>query len=92
MPVYLGSISFSAGLQSIGLISGLLSLDVFRHHLPFQFALGTNTKLLHHSYVSSMPSVTITCCLYSLFSSSSGAPAKHMLPFLGATDTANCLL
>ena len=56
-PVSFGSISFSVGPLCIGLIGTWLSLAGSKHNHTLPFALGTTTKLLHHSDISSMPRV-----------------------------------
>ena len=50
------SISFSVGPLCIGLINAWLSHAGSKHSHTLPFALGTNTKLLHHSAISSTPS------------------------------------
>ena len=47
--------SFNIGPLCIGLINGWLSCTGPKHNCTLPFALGTNTKLLHHSAVSSTP-------------------------------------
>ena len=46
---------FSVGPLCIGLINAWLSHAGSKHSLTLPFALGTNTKLLHHSAVLSIP-------------------------------------
>ena len=52
----LGSISFSVGPLCISLINAWLSCAGSKHSCTLPFALGTTTKLLHHSAISSTPS------------------------------------
>ena len=81
MPASLGRISFSVGPLWTGLISTSLSLAGSSYSLTLQFALGTNTKLLHHLDVSSthraiiIPPSVVSIALFKR------VPAKHMLPF-----------
>ena len=49
----LGSISFNVGPLYIGLINAWYSHAGSKHNLTLPLALGTNTKLLHHSATSS---------------------------------------
>ena len=51
----LGGISFNVGPIWMGLISAWFSLTSSNHSLTLPFALGTNTKLLHHSVNLSIP-------------------------------------
>ena len=51
----LGNISLSVGPLCIGLINAWFSHAGSRHSLTLPFTLGTNTKLLHHSTISSTP-------------------------------------
>ena len=60
----LGKILLSVGPLCTGLINAWLSHAGSKHSLTLPFALGTNTKLLHHSDVSSTPSgvmMSISC-------------------------------
>ena len=50
-----GSISFSVGPLRISLINAWLSHTESKHSHTLLFALGINTKLLHHSAISSTP-------------------------------------
>ena len=50
-----GSMSFSIGPLCIGLINTWLSHTGSKHSHTLPFALGTNTKLLHHSAILSTP-------------------------------------
>ena len=52
----LGNILLSVGPLCTGLINSWLSHAGSKHSLTLLLALGTNTKLLHHSDVSSTPS------------------------------------
>ena len=83
MPANHGRMSFNVRPPCTSLISTLLSLDLFRQIVTLPFTLGTSTKLLLHSYVSSMPRGTIICCLCNLFSSSFRGHVVHMLSFWG---------
>ena len=49
----LGKISFNVGPLCTGLINTWFNLTGSKHSLTLPFALGTNTKLLHHSAVLS---------------------------------------
>ena len=51
----LGNMSLSVGPLCINLINAWFSHARSRHNLTLPFTLGTNTKLLHHSAVSSTP-------------------------------------
>ena len=51
----LGTMSFNVGPLCMGLISTWFSLARSKYNLTLPFALGTNTKLLHHSANSSTP-------------------------------------
>ena len=51
--------SFNMGPLQTGLINAWFHLTGSKHNLTLPFALGTNTKLLHHSAVSSIPSGVI---------------------------------
>ena len=51
----LGNMLFDVGPLCMGLISAWFSLTGSKHNLTLLFALGTNTKLLHHSANSSTP-------------------------------------
>ena len=65
-----GSISFSVGLLCISLINTWLSHAGSKHSLTLPLALGTNTKLLHHSAISSIPRgamMSISCSHSSSF-------------------------
>ena len=55
----LGIISFNMGPLCTGLINAWFNLTESKHNLTLPFALGTNTKLLHHSAVLSPPSAVI---------------------------------
>ena len=60
----LGSISFNVGPLSIGHINAWFNWAGSKHNLTLPLALGTNTKLLHHSAVLSTPSgvmISILC-------------------------------
>ena len=48
--------SFNMGPLRTGLINAQFNLAGSKHNLTIPFALGTNTKLLHHSVVLSTPS------------------------------------
>ena len=64
----LGKISLSVGLLCTGLINAWLSCAESKHSLILPLALGTNTKLLHHSNVSSAPNgvmMSISCRHFS---------------------------
>ena len=64
-----GNISFSVGPLCTGLISAYFNWVGSKHSLTLPLALGTGTKLLHHSDTSSIPrGVFVSCC--SLSSSS----------------------
>ena len=54
----------------MGLINAQFDLTGSRHNLTLPFALGTNTKLLHHSAVLSIPSAMIMSNFCSQFNSS----------------------
>ena len=62
--------SFNIGPQCIGLINAWLSHAGSKHNCILPFALGTNTKLLHHSAVSSTPSGIMMSSSCSCWSSS----------------------
>ena len=53
--------SFNVGPLWTGLINAWFNLAGSKHNLTLPFALGTNTKLLHHSTVLSIPSGVIMC-------------------------------
>ena len=55
MLLSLGSILFSVGPLYIGLINAWLSHAGSKHSHTLPFALGTNTKLLHHSAILPTP-------------------------------------
>ena len=55
----LGSTSFNVEPLCRGLINAWFNLTGPKHNLTLPFALGTNTKLLCHSAVSSIPSCVI---------------------------------
>ena len=84
----LGSISFNVGPQCIGFINAWFNHAGSRHSLTLPLALGTNTKLLHHSAVSSTPSGVIIsiCCNWS--NSSLNSFVTHMLHILVVLDMA----
>ena len=65
-----GNISFSVGPMCIGLISAWFNHARSRHGLTIPLALGTNTKLLHHSDISLTPRDAIMSCCCSLSNSS----------------------
>ena len=54
----------------MGLINAWFSHAGSKHNLTLPLALGTNTKLLHHSYISLTPSGAIISCCCSLSNSS----------------------
>ena len=60
------NMSFSIGLLCMGLISAWFSCAWSKHSFTLPLALGTNTKLLHHSDLSSIPSGAIMSCCCSL--------------------------
>ena len=66
----LGNISLSVGLLFISLIKAWFSHVGSRHSLTLPFALGTNTKLLHHSAISSIPN-GVMMSIFCRYSSSS---------------------
>ena len=66
----LGNISLSVGPLCTGLINAWLSHAGSKHSLTLPLALGTNTKLLHHSNVLSTPSGVLMSISCSHFSSS----------------------
>ena len=66
----LGSISFSIGPLCMGLINAWFSHAGSKQNLILWLALGTNTKLLHHSNISLTPSGVIIYCCFSLSNSS----------------------
>ena len=78
----LGSMSLSVGPLCMGLINALFSLAGSRHNLTLPFALGTNTKLLHHSAISSTPRgvmMSIFCrCSSSSLNGYCSAYATHL--------------
>ena len=64
----LGKISLSVESLGTGLINAWLNHAGSKHSLTLPLALGTNTKLLHHSDVSSTPSgvmMSISCRHFS---------------------------
>ena len=65
-----GYMSFSMGSLCMGLINAWFNHAGSRHSHTLPLALGTNTKLLHHSNVSSTPRGTIMYCCCSLSNSS----------------------
>ena len=66
----LGNILLSVGPLCTGLINAWISCAGSKHSLTLLLALGTNTKLLHHSDVSSTPSGVMMSISYSHLSSS----------------------
>ena len=66
----LGSMSFNVGPLWTGLINASFNLAGSKHNLTLQFAFGTNTKLLHHTAVSSTPSGVIMSSFCSWSNSS----------------------
>ena len=61
----LGSISFSEGPLCTGLINVWFSHAGSKHNQTLPLALGTNTKLLHHSNISLTPScIIVSFCFY----------------------------
>ena len=65
-----GSISFNVGPLWMGLISAWFSLTRSKYSLTLLFALGTNTKQLHHSVILSILRGAMMSILYSCSSSS----------------------
>ena len=65
-----GSILFEMGPLCTGLISAWFNCAGSRHSLTLPLALGTSTKLLHHSEVSLTSRDAIMSCCSSLFNSS----------------------
>ena len=63
----LGSMSFNVGPLYMGLIKAWFNCAGSKHNLTLPLALGTNTKLLHHSDILSIPSGVIisSCCSLS---------------------------
>ena len=78
----LQNISLSIGPLWTGLISAWLTLAGSRHNLTFPFSFGTNTKLLHDSAVSFLPSGAIISYYCSHSNSSLNDLAVHMLHIL----------
>ena len=62
MHVSLGNMSFSLGPLHTSLVMVWSKLADSRHSLAIRLGLGTSTKLLHHSRLSSMPTGTMICC------------------------------
>ena len=83
-PASLCRISLNLGLLWIGLTSALLSLAGSRHHCNLPLALGTSTKLLQYSHISSTPSGTIICCFCSWSCSSLSSSCSAYATLLGS--------
>ena len=62
--------SFSMGPLCTGLINAWFHITGSKHNLTLPFALGTNTKLLHHSVLLSISSGVIMSSFCSQSSSS----------------------
>ena len=87
MPASLGRISLNVRPLCTGVISALSSLAGSRQDLslPFIFILGTSTKLLNHSYYSSMPRDANICCCYDVSSFSLRGSWSAYTTLLGGT-------
>ena len=80
--------SFNVGPLQIGLINAWFNFAGSKHNLTFPFALGTNTKLLHHSTVSSTPSGVIISSFIASPTHPSMVFVVHMLGISVALDRA----
>ena len=76
--------SLSVGPLCTSLISAWFCHAGSRHNLTLPFALGINTKLLHHSAVSSTPSGPMMSCFCRCFNFSKGFCSTHATCFGGA--------
>ena len=85
-----GSISLSVGPLCISLINAWLSCTGSKHSHALPFALGTTTKLLHHSAVLSTPRGAMMSSSCSHFSSSLNSSVMHMPHALVALGMACC--
>ena len=65
-----GNLFFNMDSLCIGLINTWFSHVGSKHSLTLPLALGTNTKLLHHSAISMTPSSAMMSCCCSLCNSS----------------------
>ena len=75
-----------------GHINASFNLSGSRHNLTFPYGFETNTKLLHHSAVLSMPRDVIISCCCSHASSSLNGLYRDGLHVLVMPDMACCLL
>ena len=77
-----GNISLNVGCLWTGLINAWVSFSGSRHNLTYPFGFVTDTKVLHHSTVSSMPSGAMMSCCCSHSNSSlnglCGGYAMHL--------------
>ena len=79
------SIPFSVGPLCIGLINAWLSHAGSKHSCTLPFALGTTTKLLHHSAISSTPRGAMMSSSCRCFSSSLNGFCNAYATCLGGT-------
>ena len=82
----LGSMPISVGPLCMSLINAWFSLARSRHNLTLPFALGTNTKVLHHSTVSSTPRGVMMSIFGSWSSSSLNGFYSTYTTCLGGTS------
>ena len=80
-----GSISLSVGPLCISLSNAWLSHTGSKHSCTLPFALGTTTKLLHHSTVLSTPRGAMMSSSCSHFSSSLNGFCNTYATHLGGT-------
>ena len=81
----LGNILFNVGPLCIGLINAWFNHNRSKHNLTLWLALGTNTKLLHHSAISSTPSGVIMSSYCNLSSLSLNGFCSQYATCLGGT-------
>ena len=84
----LGSMSFNVGPLCIGFINACFNHAGYKHTLALPLALGTKTKVLHHSDILSTSCGVIMSSCCSLSNLSLNIFVAHMLHILVAFDMA----